>query len=120
MSEVLHRTGLKVIVQVLAWTTLLAILAATISPIYQRPHLLSEPTPERAGAYFLLGFLFCVGYRRHWAMALILVLVAAGGFEAMQLLVGGRHAEIADATVKGVGGAVGIGMGYLMTVRWSL
>ena len=111
MNAVLRRAGPKVIIQVLAWTTLLAILAATISPIHQRPHLLSEPTPERAGAYFLLGFLFCVGYRRHWPATLILVLVAAGSFEAAQLLLGDRHAEIAAAMVKGVGGVVGTGFG---------
>jgi hypothetical protein len=120
MNAVLHRAGLRVTVQLLAWTTLLAVLAATISPIYQRPHLLSEPTSERIGAYFLLGFLFCIGYRRHWPVALVVVLVAAGGFEALQLLVDGRHAEIGNAMIKGGGGAFGIGMAYLLTMRRSL
>ena len=74
---------------------------------------------ERAGAYFLLGFCFAsaIAATGQWRS---LVLMAAGGFEAVQLLVGGRHAEIAEAMIKGVGGAVGIGMGYLMTARWSL
>jgi hypothetical protein len=64
----------KIALRTLAWITLLAIVAATLSPIADRPHLSSDPGIERAAAFFLLGLLFCLGYRRHWAVALGIVL----------------------------------------------
>jgi VanZ family protein len=94
---------------------LFAILAATSSPIDERPRLASDVALERAGAYFLLGFLFCVGYRRRWLTALSLVLASAVGFEAVQLLVAGRHAHVIDALQKATGGVVGFGVAYFAT-----
>ena len=100
----------------LAWVTLLAILAMTLLPIGDRPHLTTDPSVERAAAYFLLGLLFCIGYRQHWPIALGTVLVAAGGFEAAQLLTSDRDAEIADALVKITGGILGFGTGSLLRI----
>ena len=102
----------KSTIRTLAWVTLAAIVAATISPIQDRPDL-AGPIIERAGAFFLLGLLFCVGYRRHWSLALIIVLVAGTGLEAAQLMTTDRHAEIADALVKTAGGIAGVGLGLL-------
>lgn len=101
------------IARILAWVTLLAILAATISPISDRPQIASGPTFERAGAFALLGLLFCVGYRRFWPAALLIVLFVAGGLELAQALTPDRHARLADALVKAAGGVVGVGVGLV-------
>lgn len=103
----------RTIVRILAWVTLIAILAATISPITDRPHLGSGPTFERAGAFALLGLLFCLAYRRFWPVALLIVLFVAGGLELAQALTPDRHAKLADALVKAAGGVLGVGMGLL-------
>jgi VanZ family protein len=103
---------LKSTIRILAWVTLAGIFAATISPIKDRPDL-AAPIVERAGAFFLVGLLFCLGYRRHWPLAVVVVLLAAISFEAAQLLTSDRHAEIADALVKTAGGMAGIGIGLL-------
>jgi len=80
-----------------------------------RPHLTSDPVVERAAAFFLLGLQFCIGYRQRWH-ALGIVLVAAGGFEAAQLLTPDRQAEVADAAVKVAGGLVGFGAGLFLRI----
>lgn len=103
----------RTIVRILAWVTLLVILAATISPIADRPQIGSGPTFERAGAFALLGLLFCLGYRRFWPAALVIVLFVAGGLELAQALTPDRHAKIADALVKAAGGLLGVGIGLL-------
>ena len=107
---------LKLAVRTLAWIAFLAILATTLSPIDDRPHLTTDPAVERAAAFFLLGLLFCVGYRQRWPVALGIVLVAAGGFEAAQLLTPDRHAEVADTLVKITGGVVGFATGSLLRI----
>lgn len=103
----------KTVIRALAWLTLLVILAATLAPLDERPHLGSGPTFERAGAFALLGVLFCVGYRRFWPLALFVVIIAAGGFELAQALTSDRHAMLADALVKTAGGLVGVAAGLL-------
>lgn len=103
----------RIIVRILAWATLLAILAATLSPITDRPQIGSGPTFERAGAFALLGLLFCLGYRRFWPVALLVVLLVAGGLELAQALTPDRHAKLADAFVKAAGGVIGVGIGLL-------
>ena len=104
----------KTAVRILAWVTLGAIFAMTISPIGDRPHLTAVPVIERTAAFFLLGLLFCIGYRRHWPVALGLVLVAACGLEAAQLLTPDRHAKVADVFVKMTGVVAGFGIGLLL------
>jgi hypothetical protein len=93
---------------------LLAIFLATVSPIAERPHLAPGPSFDRIAAFVLLGVLFCLGYRRFWPFALAIVLVAALGFEAIQLLTPDRHARFGDALVKAFGGITGIGIGLLI------
>lgn len=104
---------LKIAIRILAWLILLAIFLATISPIAERPHLASGPSFDRIVAFVALGILFCLGYRR-WPFALAIVLVAALGFEAIQLLTPDRHARLDDALVKAAGGIIGVGIGLLV------
>ena len=119
MSEVLHRTGLKVIIQGSHGPRCLRYWRQRYRPFTsgrnccpsQRPKGL---VPISSSVFCFASAIAATGQWRSFSS------VAAGGFEAVQLLVGDRHAEVADAMVKGVGGAVGVSMGYLMTVRWSL
>lgn len=106
---------LKIAIRTLAWAILLAIFVATVSPIAERPHLASGPSFDRIVAFIVLGILFCLGYRSRWPFALAIVLVAAVGFEAIQLLTPDRHARFEDAMVKAVGGIIGVGIGLLVS-----
>jgi hypothetical protein len=105
----------RIAIRTLAWAILLAIFLATVSPIAERPHLASGPSLDRIAAFILLGILFCLGYRRRWPFALAVVLVAALGFEAVQLLTSDRHGRFEDAVVKAVGGIIGVGIGLLIS-----
>lgn len=105
----------RIAIRTLAWAILLAIFLATVAPIAERPHLASGPSFDRIAAFLLLGTLFCLGYRRSWPFALAIVLVAALGFEAVQLLTSDRHARFEDAMVKAAGGIVGVGIGLLIS-----
>jgi hypothetical protein len=102
------REGFRTVARALAWLAVLAVVAATLSPATGRPHFLSDATAERVGAHFLIGFLFCLGYRRRWPTVLVLGLTATAGLEAAQLLVDRRHAEVADALFKMSGFAGGL------------
>ena len=112
-------TMFKTAVRMLAWIVLLAIFAATVSSIADRPHLTSGPTGERALAFFLLGLFFCLGYRTRWSVSVLVVLFAACGFEAAQLLTPDRHAEVADAFLKIAGGIAGVAIGLLSRANAS-
>ncbi len=90
-----------------------AIVFATLCPIGLRPHLASA-NQERIGAYFVLGFLFAMTFRRHWKLVAFTVALIAVGLEAGQLLVPGRDARVADAVVKALGGLLGSGAGNLV------
>jgi len=89
-----------------------AIVFATLCPIGLRPHLASA-NQERIGAYFVLGFLLALTFRRHWKLVALAVALIAIGLEAGQLLVPGRDARVADAVVKALGGLLGVGAGNL-------
>jgi VanZ family protein len=105
---------MRKICRILAWVVLVAVLLMTISPIQDRPALPVGPSLERAGAFFLLGLLFSIGYRSRWLLVVALVVGVASVFEAAQLLTSDRHAEIQDAAVKIVGGLMGVACGYVI------
>jgi len=90
----------------LAVTTLFAIAFATLCPIGLRPHLASADE-ERFGAYFVLGGLAALASGRRTAQAAVLVVLAAFALEYAQHLAPSRHAHLADAMVKALGGVAG-------------
>ena len=89
------RICLLTVARALAWLARLAVGAAMLSPA--GGGRTSGPTRRPSGAHFLVGVLFCIGYRTLWPTVLALVLTATAGLEATQLLVAGRHADVADA-----------------------
>lgn len=99
------------IARLLGWLALAAVVFATIAPIGLRPVTGGPVSLERLGAFALLGFLFAFGYPRHRIPVLALVVVAAAGLEAFQLLEATRHGRMADFLVKAVGGGIGVALG---------
>lgn len=78
----------------------------TLCPIGLRPHL-APANEERFAAYFVLGILIALAAQRRWLAATACVVVLAFGLEAAQLLAPGRHAQLSDALVKAMSGALG-------------
>lgn len=100
------------LVSVAAWTCLLFIASATLSPLYLRPRLTqAEPVLivflERFAAFAVIGFLFSVTYTRT-TLVCLLVLGSAVALELLQLVVPDRDARVLDALEKLIGGGIGI------------
>jgi hypothetical protein len=115
---------LRTLCRAAGWLLLAAIITATVSPLRLRPESGFDPGLERAGAFFALGLLFAIGYRRHWLLMLCGVIGAAFAIESLQFLTPDRHAAIADAAVKAIGGSAGILAGRApiqrsLTKRWG-
>ena len=84
-----------------------AIAFVTLCPIALRPHL-APASVERLAAYAVLGALISRAAGRRGLQATAWVVILAFGLEAAQRLSPGRHAQMADALVKGLGGVLGV------------
>jgi hypothetical protein len=98
---------------ILAWLALAFIAFSTLSPIGARPSVAS-PHLEHFAAFALTGLAFAVAYPNRILLVVVIVVGAALGLEALQLLTPDRHARAADALVKSLGGISGICAGQLM------
>src|ERR1700722_14744497 len=96
------------LITVAAWALLAFIVYATISPIQDRPTLLTSVSLERFGAFLVLGALFCLAYPRQATLACLIVIGSAVPLEFAQLLTVDRHGRVRDAIETMGGGAVGI------------
>ena len=94
------------------WLALAFIVYATLSPIEARP-VVAGPHYEHFAAFALTGLAFGLAYPRRVLLAVVIVVGAAVGLEALQLLTPDRHGRVADALVKAAGGICGIGLGQL-------
>jgi VanZ family protein len=94
------------------WLTLAFIVFATLSPIGGRPALAS-PHLEHFAAFALMGLAFGLAYPNRLVLVVAIVVGAAIGLEALQLLTPDRHGRAADALVKAIGGICGISVGQL-------
>lgn len=102
------------IFRTVAWAALLAIAAATLSPLGFRPRIEGAGVSfEHIAAYAFVGLLFALAYPRHVWLATIVVLGAASGLEVFQMLTPDRHARLADAAQKAGGGLIGLALGWL-------
>jgi len=63
--------------------------------------------------------MFALAYPRHIWLVLALVVGAAIAFEALQLVVSGRHGRVWDLFVKVLGGTVGITGGTMVRLAWE-
>jgi hypothetical protein len=108
-----RRTEPSPLVISLAVTVFAAIVFVTLCPIGLRPHL-AGADQERFGAWLLLGALVQLAAGRRAALPTAAVIVAAIALESAQHLAPGRHAQVSDALVKAIGGALGCAAGQLV------
>ncbi len=94
-----------------AWALLALIAFATVSPIQDRPTLATSSRIEHLAAFAVLGVLFCVAYRKQFALVCLIVIGSAVLLELAQLLTPDRHGRVEDALEKIAGGAAGILIG---------
>ena len=95
------------------WLALAFIVFVTLSPIGDRPSLAS-PHLERFAAFALIGVVFALAYPNRVLLVVALVVGAAFGLEALQLLTPDRHGRAADALTKALGGISGISVGQMV------
>ncbi|MCK1541606.1 VanZ family protein [Bradyrhizobium sp. 179] len=91
-----------------AWAALAFITYASLSPIRDRPQLSNVADLEHLAAFALLGFAFCLSYRRRMTFVCGIVLGSAVVLEFLQTLTPDRHGKLLDASEKIIGGLIGI------------
>lgn len=106
-----HTAPMHRIARLLGWLALASLIFVTVVPIGLRPVSGAPISLERLGAFAVLGFLFAFGYPKRPAQVLVLVIIAAAGLEAFQLLEATRHGRMADFLVKAAGGGIGVAIG---------
>jgi VanZ family protein len=94
------------------WLALVFIVYATLSPIDHRP-IIAGPQLEHFAAFALVGSAFALGYPSRVLLVVGIVVGAAVGLEALQVLTPDRHARVLDGLVKVLGGICGISVGRL-------
>jgi VanZ family protein len=97
----------KLLVRIAAWAYLCFIIYATLSPLRDRPTLLTSSSLEHLAAFLVLGALFCLAYpQRRVPILLVVVIGSAVLLELLQLLAPDRHGRILDAIQKIAGGTL--------------
>jgi hypothetical protein len=96
------------------WLTLGFVIIVTLSPLEIRPSL-ANPYLERFVAFALIGVAFALAYPDRVLLVFTIVVGAAFGLEALQLLTLDRHGRAADALVKALGGISGICVGQMVS-----
>lgn len=94
------------------WLAIAFIVFVTLSPMEARPSLAS-PHLEHFAAFALIGVAFALAYPSRVLLVFAIVVGAAIGLEAFQLLTPDRHSRAADALVKALGGISGICIGQM-------
>src|ERR1700753_2541086 len=97
---------------VAGWLVLGFVVVVTLSPVTARPSLAS-PYLEHFAAVALIGFAFALAYPNRVLLVFIIVVGAALGLEALQLLTLDRHGRTVDALVKALGGISEICVGQM-------
>lgn len=94
------------------WLALAFVAFVTLSPVGARPSIGSTHL-EHFIAFALIGLVFALAYPNRILLVVVIVVGAALGLEALQLLTPDRHARATDALVKSLGGISGICAGQL-------
>ena len=104
---------------VAGWLALGFIVFATLSPVGARPSL-ATPHLEHFVAFALIGVAFAIAYPNRVLLVFVIVVGAALGLEALQLVTPDRHGRAADALVKALGGISGICVGQMASFMLRL
>lgn len=110
----LESSAVRGVTRVLAWLCLAYIVFVTLGPIGVRPETGYSPRLERLAAFMVLGGLFAAAYPRHIARAALVVIGSAFLLEVIQAFEPSRHGRMFDASVKIIGGMIGLGAGWLL------
>jgi hypothetical protein len=97
----------KIFLRWVAWLLLCAIIVFTLSPIELRPVTEPPVSLERFTAFAAIGAAFCLGYPKHRALFLVLLLGLIGSLEFAQNYVPGRDGRLSDGVVKASGALLG-------------
>jgi hypothetical protein len=101
------------------WLSLGFIVFVTLSPVGDRPSLAS-PHLEHFAAFALMGVAFAMAYPNRVLLVVAIVVGAALGLEALQLLTVDRHGRAVDALAKALGGISGICVGQMLSFLLQL
>jgi hypothetical protein len=96
------------LLRLLAWLLLLGLVIVTAGPIGWRPVTPLPAQVERAVALMVVGFVFALAYPRQIWLVALLVFGTTILLEVLQVFEPSRHGRLVDATVKLIGGAVGL------------
>ncbi len=105
--------AIRRLARIMAWLCLGYIAFVTVGPIGVRPETGVSPQLERLVAFAVVGALFAAAYPRHILLAALVVIGAAIVLEAFQLLEPSRHGRLFDASIKIVGGVIGLVAGSI-------
>ena len=97
---------------IVGWLVLGFVAVAPLSPAGARSSLAS-PHLEHFAAFALVGFAFALAYPNRVLLVFAIVVGAALGLEALQLITLDLHARAVDALVKALGGISGICVGQM-------
>jgi VanZ family protein len=103
-----------------AWTFIVFVAYATISPIQARPIISRSADLEHIAAFAILGGLFCLGYPQRIVLVCWIVFGSAIIFELMQILTPDRHPALLDVIEKIAGGVAGIAMARVILAMTPL
>jgi VanZ family protein len=99
-----------------AWTCALTLAYFSLVPPTLKAETGAPGQINHALAYFVTGAALAWAYPRAGPMRTVLLLVAYGcGLELLQNLVPGRSPKLIDAASSGVGAAIGVLLGVLLT-----
>ena len=100
--------------RVAAWLLVLAAVVLTLGPQRLRPYTGIDHDLEHGLAFALVGLAFGLGYPHHRMGLAALAIAGAGLMEILQQWVPGRHANLRDFAVNGLGACAGIAAAALL------
>ena len=100
--------------RVAAWLLVLGAIVVTLGPQKVRPYTGIHHDLEHAVAFALVGLAFGLGYPRHRIALAAVAIAGIGLMEILQHWVPGRHANVHDFAVNGLGAGAGIAVAAVL------